>query len=151
MYADEFMVTKTTIPTHDYSKRRETLKIDYRQYHKKTIACVGAISEIEGAEQILIFEKSIDRAKFIQFLKVIRKQYPFKKIAFFLDNLRVHLSKDVAAYCKEAMFKLLFNAPYSPNFNPIEGVIGMTKMSIKRERWNALKMGRELDLDECIK
>ena len=49
------------------------------------------------------------------------------------------------------MIKLLFNSPYSPNFNPIEGVIGMTKMNIKRERWNALKMGRELNLDECIK
>jgi len=77
IYADEFMVTKMTIPTHDWSKRNNTLKVDYKQYHRKTIACVAEVSQEKGAEKILTFEKSIDQVKFIQFLKAIRKLYPF--------------------------------------------------------------------------
>ena len=91
-----------------------------------------------GTENIMTFEKSVDQLKFIQFLKALRKQHPFNKLAVFLDNLRVHSEKSVVEYCEGAKVKCLLNSPYSPNFNPIEGVIGLAKSKIKRERWNAL-------------
>ena len=74
VYVDEFCVTKSTIPSHDWSRKRHYLRIDYRTYHRKTFAAVGAISLEEGVELIEVFDRSVDSAKFIQFLIKIRQQ-----------------------------------------------------------------------------
>ena len=44
----------------------------------------------------------------------------------------------------------IFNAAYSPNFNGVEGVIDLGKAMIKKERWNALQQGQELDISQLI-
>ena len=44
----------------------------------------------------------------------------------------------------------ILNASYSPNFNPIEGVIGLIKNNIKRQRVNAIAQGHFIDLREAI-
>ena len=64
-----------------------------------------------------------------------------------MDNLSVHRSKKV----REEMEKLdmipIYNASYSPDYNPIEGVIGLAKNHIKRERLRAIVLGTKLDLN----
>ena len=42
------------------------------------------------------------------------------------------------------------NAAYSPNYNPIEGAISMSKLKIKRERLRAVILSREIDLNAVI-
>jgi len=95
VYCDEFCTTMQTMPKLEWQMKNTTLKIDPKEYHKKTIASVAAISHHKGPELILSFEKSIDRPKFIQFLKKLRQLDPFAKIAIFLDRLSVHRSNDV--------------------------------------------------------
>ena len=69
VYCDELCTTKATMPTHDYSKINSPIKIDYKQFHKKTLATIAAISEINGVELIMSFDKSVNSDKFILFLK----------------------------------------------------------------------------------
>ena len=72
IYLDEFCITKSTIPTHDWSLPNSPLKIDKNLYHKKTLACIIAISREAGFEMLKIYDKSVDTDKFIQFLKSLR-------------------------------------------------------------------------------
>ena len=65
VYCDEFCTTVQTMPKLEWQMKNTTLKIDPKEYHKKTIASVAAISHHKGSELILSFEKSIDRPKFI--------------------------------------------------------------------------------------
>ena len=68
IYIDEFMTTKATMPTHDWTPRNQAFRIDYKLYHKKTVAAIGAISKEDGTELIMTFDKSVNSAKFIKFL-----------------------------------------------------------------------------------
>ena len=139
-----------TIPKLEWQMKNTLLKVDPRDYHKKTIASVAAISHQKGPELILSFAKSIDRPKFIAFLKKLRQCNPFVPLALFLDRLAVHRSNDVKEEAKRLKILLIENASYSPDFNPIESVIGLTKLKIKKVRWNSLQNGEELDLEEEI-
>ena len=46
---------------------------------------------------------------------------------------------------------MIFNAPYSPDYNPIESAIGLAKAFVKRWRWKNLGNGKEMDDEELIK
>ena len=67
-----------------------------------------------------------------------------------MDNLGVHISKKNKKYMSALKFKWIFNASYSPDLNPIEGVIGITKNCIKRERLKALVKGHDAEIEELI-
>ena len=127
VFLDEFCTTARTIPTHDYGLRNQILKYDQGKYHKKTLASIMAISEQNGIEYINSWEKSVDQAKFIQFLKKLRQKDPFSKIALFCDRLSVHKCTAVTETCQQLRLERILNASYSPNYNPIEGVIGLAK------------------------
>ena len=59
--------------------------MDRRQYHKKTLAAIVAASYEGGVEQVQVFERSVNQAKFISFLRRLRQRHPFRKIAIFMD------------------------------------------------------------------
>ena len=130
--------------------KNTSLKVDPREYHRKTIASVAAISSEKGAELILSFDKSINREKFISFLRKLRQCNPFVKLALFMDRLAVHRSNDVQEAADKYKILLIFNSSYSPDLNPIESAIGLAKLKIKRVRWNSLQNGEEIDLNEVI-
>ena len=41
-------------------------------------------------------------------------------MALFMDNLIVHKTKKVKAKYKELQYEVVYNLPYSPDFNAIE-------------------------------
>ena len=46
--------------------------------------------------------------------------------------------------------KCIFNASYSPDFNPIEGVFSVTKNYVKRERLKAIILKKRINLEQLI-
>jgi transposase len=54
--------------------------------------------------------------------------------AVFLDNCRVHHSKKEQKFAAENKVKMIFNAPYSPEFNPIKRVWSQLKLQFKKSR-----------------
>ena len=59
------------------------------------------------------------------------KQNPKSKLTIFLDNLRVHHTKGVKAFCAERDVELIFNVPYYPDGNPIETIFSKVKRIFK--------------------
>ena len=86
----------------------------------------------------MTFDRSVNEQKFIQYIKKLKQRHPVRKLAIFLDRLSVHRMKSVANICAERQIKLIMNASYSPDYNPVEGVIGLAKNDIKKKRWNAV-------------
>ena len=131
--------TKSTMQKAEWSERRHYPKTDTKLFHKKTGATIAAISREKGLELVCNFNRSVDQQKFVKFLKKLRAKDPFGKMALFLDRLSVHRTHAVREKAAELKIPLILNASYSPNFNPIEGVIGLAKKNIKRRRWQSLQ------------
>lgn len=137
------------MPTHDWTPPNATFTIDYKLYHKKTIASVAAIS-LEGPELIMNFPKSINSARYCEFLRALRKKLPERRLVIFCDQLQVHFSKETTPVLRELNISVIKNAAYSPNFNPIEGAISVCKTKIKRARLRSVVLRQELNLEETI-
>jgi transposase len=97
------------------------------------------------------FPKSVNSEKYIKYLKAIRAKYPGEKLALFADQLRVHWSKETKKAQAELDIVTIFNAAYSPNFNPCEGAISVCKNSIKKARLRALALNLDADVEQIIK
>ena len=55
-------------------------------------------------------------------------------VVLYMDNLRVHMRKDVVALYEELNFAPIMAPPYSPKYNPIEFVFAMLKHKVKKWR-----------------
>ena len=65
----------------------------------KCKAVVAAVSVENGLECYSIYDKSLDRWKYLEFLKKL-KSVANDKIVIIVDNCRVHHAKVVQEYCK---------------------------------------------------
>ena len=139
-YVDEFVTTKSTMPTHDWTPVNAAFQIDYKQYHTRTIASIVSISKEGSVELVMNFTRSVNIPKLLSFLEQLRSLKPNEKMAVFLDQLSVHRSNDAKTLMDELGIKYIFNAAYSPNYNPIEGVISVGKGKVKKVRLRALAL-----------
>ncbi len=112
---------------------------------------MAVISEKNGVDMIMNFEKSVNADKFVEFLTKLRQKYPFEKIALFMDRLMVHRAKKVTRKMEELKLPRILNASYSPDFNPIENMFSVFKGGIKKRRLQLLYQGEQEDLDVLIK
>lgn len=64
----------------------------------------------------------------------------------FLDNLRVHHTIVVRELCKKLDIPLVFNLPYSPEYNPIETYFSLLKNLFKRMKLNYIATNRYLNV-----
>ncbi len=67
------------------------------------------------------------------FLRALQKKTRLRGATMFLDNLLVHKSRVVQEFTAETGLKLLFNAPYSCTYNPIESLWAYAKRKFFRE------------------
>lgn len=93
----------------------------------KAIA-VAACTDLEGRIVAChTVDKSIDRFSFIAFLKKVSEFTQRKWCTLFLDNLRLHYTYEVKEAAEKLHIRLLFNSPYSSEFNPIERLWAWSK------------------------
>ncbi|PNH01358.1 hypothetical protein TSOC_012764 [Tetrabaena socialis] len=95
---------------------------------------------IAHASGIVIHEQrkgSFATASFVEFLR--RLSIPERSIIL-LDNVAFHRSKAAREMAAQRNWTLLFVPPYSPWFNPIEGIF-----SIVKRRWYS-----GLTIDDCF-
>ena len=70
-------------------------RIPKARVNQPVFALILAISEKKGLEHYQIFEKSVNGAKFKEYLLNLRRENEFERVAIFLDNLSAHKSKAV--------------------------------------------------------
>ncbi len=97
------------------------------------------------------FDESVNTAKFCQYLTRLRERNRGRKIALFMDNLSVHTCMKSRNHMEELDFKVIYNAPYFPDGNSIEGAFAIVKGSVKRQRINAILNSKRVRLIDMLK
>ena len=113
---------------HNYAwsiKNIPVIKTIGATYKRVTMLCAISNKKII---QYKIVNNSADKNIFLDFLKIIPNKD--NKILF-LDNARIHHAKIIKNYVTNNNIKLLFNTPYSPEFNPIEIMFSKLKKLVK--------------------
>ena len=95
-------------------------------------ALILAISEENGLEHYRIFKKSVNKEKFTEYLDELYIANKHEKIAIFADNMAVHRSHEVIGKLEELDIDIIFNVPYSPDYNPCESCLSIIKNLYKR-------------------
>lgn len=111
---------------------------------------MGAISLERGVEKIKVYKDSVNICKFKEFIEELRAENYFLDICIFFDNLSVHRSKYTRERMDELSIAYVFNAPRSPEFNPIEICIGLAKRQIKAERFRSVIQNSKIDVKKLI-
>ena len=150
VFLDETMVTKSTMPTHEWSVSREHFEVDFNQFAGTTIAVLAGVSMERGVDLMMTFDKSVNIVKFKVWLEELRARWFYDDICLVMDNLRVHHSNAVKDRMDELGFEYVFTPVYSPDFNPIESVFSQFKGQLKRERFRAIQLDREICLNTSI-
>ena len=88
---------------------------------------IVAMTELNGLLYSHICDQAIDSESFTQFLKGLRRKMGRKRIALFMDQLRVHKARSVVEIYDKLDIIPVFNVGYSPEFNPIEAVFSKIK------------------------
>lgn len=120
--------------THRYGwsiKNTPIIKKIGATYERLTMICAVTNKKVISYK---ILKGSANAASFLDFLKNIHAGH-FRDRYVFLDNAGIHRSKIVSEYVRRKNINLLFNVPYSPEFNPIEIVFSKLKKLV-RDRTN---------------
>ena len=86
----------------------------------------------------------------MDFLHELKRYHGKKPMVLYMDNLRVHMRKDVLKLYDDLDIYPIFSPPYSPMYNPIEFVFSMLKHKVKKMRvLDMLKRNQRL-YDELV-
>jgi transposase len=123
-----FSLDETSFGRHSkvqkgYALKGQLLKIIKPKASIQTVSSLVVISnkKIMKHEEI---KGSYNKTTFLNFLSNL--QLPHKSVIL-LDNVSFHHCCDVKELAKEKQWELLYVPPYSPWFNPIEGVFSIVK------------------------
>jgi len=120
---DETSFGRNYLPTIGYAKKGKRLYIKRPYIRITTCSVLAAITQ----DNPVIFKKkegSFETVSFCEFLRILT--YP-EKTVILMDNVSFHHAKQVKELIKEKGWDYLYTPPYSPVFNPIEGVFSIVK------------------------
>ena len=146
IYVDEIVTSTKTIKLREWSAFKHPIVLDMNKVNQTPIVTIATISEQLGIIQVENFEKSVNTEKFISYLNRQKEETGKAKVALFMDTLRVHRSNNVKNELIKLGMKVVFNASYSPDLNPIEGVFTVVKNTIKKEKLAHIVSGRQIDI-----
>ena len=63
---------------------------------------------------------------------MLSEKFSGQEFAIFMDNMKVHKSKQTFEVCKALKVQRIFNVPYSPDFNGIEAYFSLVKGHYKK-------------------
>ena len=118
--------------------------------NQPVFALILAVSEENGLEYNQLFDKSVNKEKFIEYLINLRNANLYKRIAIFMDNLSVHKAVLVREKMAELKIDALMNVPYQPDYNPCESCNSKIKNYYKRTKLNRLVNEQEVNWKDLI-
>jgi len=127
---DESSFGKNYLPNIGYSKKGQRLYVKRPQSNIKTYSVLAAVSIGDP----VIFSKklgSYNTDTFCEFLTNLN--YP-EKTVIIMDNVSFHHSLKVKNIIIKKKWNILYIVPYSPVFNPIEGVFSIVKRCYQKCR-----------------
>jgi len=139
---DECHFDNTLIPIYGWNhKGKEIIKNNYvRVRERYTLICAISTSSIVHYE---IIKGSANGEIFTSFMKTLTNKLR-KPMNILLDNARIHHYNKVKTLIASTNHKLLFNAAYSPEYNPIEHLFSQLKSKIRIQNLNGIKLKSSL-------
>jgi transposase len=113
------------------SKEGERLYAIKPFYRGSRVTVIGAISS-KSVLAIKVLGKSMTGEEFKAFLKDDLAPKLWKGAGLVMDNLPAHKVKGVAEILESVGARAIYNAPYSPEFNPIEHLWWYLKAFIRK-------------------
>ncbi len=111
---------------------------------------IAGVSIDECINHFALYPISIKTNQFIDFLEELSSLNDGKKIAIFMDNMRVHRSMIAHEAYTGLEIVPIFNIPYSPQFNGIESVFSIMKEKYKRSMIDNIVHGEKFRPQELI-
>lgn len=99
---------------------------------------ISAIDSNGDAPLCLIVKGTVTAEVFEQFLRGLLGRYPVReKCLFFMDNARVHKEDTIKRMLEFTNHHYVFNAPYTPEMNPIEMFFSQWKDNVGQsmQKW----------------
>ena len=87
---------------------------------------------------MLINQGAINGKAYGRFLHQLRLKNGTDKIVIFQDNLNIHKTQDNRRLYEELNIEVIWNVPYSPEYNPIENLFSVVKAYYKKKRLNLI-------------
>ena len=97
------------------------------------MAAIDCSGKLHG---LTLADKSIKAREFFKFIDSCNETNGEVPTTMFLDNLRMHHQKIVKAKAESHCISMRYNAAYSPEFNPIEGLWSYAKNRFNRHMIN---------------
>ena len=93
IYIDETMFTRANIPKSEWSLPKQNFSAPFSRLDEPTLAVLAGISQENGMEHFMIFDRSVNVVKFKEYIRELRAANGDDKICIFMDNLSSHTSK----------------------------------------------------------
>ena len=140
---DEISIIINSTPTYGWFEKNtecnfkiKTPKITNKRY---TILMASNNKKIL---HYIICDGGIKTESFINFMKELKNKNDNEESYYLLDNAVVHKTKKFNSYVLENQLKIVYNASYHSETNPIENIFSMFRNKINRNENNNI---------ECIK
>ena len=144
------MFTRKTMHNNEYCHPNDNIKLPQNFLNEPTLALLMGISNEEGVEQSMVVQKAFDARSFIKYIELVVKKHRNQKIALFMDNLGVHHARTVKPVYEKFDVMSIYNAAYSPEFNPIEMCFSKIKHIFKKLRLQKLTGQHKMSHHEMI-
>ena len=96
-----------------------------------SITSISAISDNGPCYTLVIEGNTVNADLFCDYMRHLVKQQEPRKVVFFMDNASIHKKEDVIAIVRSVKDKeIVFNAPYTPDCNPIEHFFSIWKRKV---------------------
>jgi transposase len=132
---DEISFVLGSKPNNGWFKKNEINEIKCNS--KKIIRERYSLLVASSNEKILSYDmckKGVKSDFFINFMDKLKKMDIKNEKYYLLDNARVHKSKKFNEYLNENKMKIVYNAPYHSETNPIENIFSMLRNNLNRNK-----------------
>ncbi len=120
VFLDESAVNTAMTPTYGRAPRGERVHDSVPRSYGEQTSIVGALSFGRGLLAVMTLPGAVDTLAFDAYLAQVLGPRLRKGDVVVLDNLNVHKASQVGQVAEGRGARVLWLAPYSPDFSPIE-------------------------------
>ena len=142
MFLDETALSTSLHQSKVYAKKGKPAPIIHRHIRGASRSIIGVITT-DGKSSYSVMKKALNKTSFEDFIRDHIIPLATKPYTLIMDNLAIHKNKACLELLKKHQIEVVFQPPYSPEYNPIEFVWGWVKRSLRR--------GIEINIDDLVK
>ena len=141
MFLDETGLSTSLHQSKVYAKKGMPAPVIHRHIRGASRSIIGVVTT-DGKSSYSVMKKALNKVSFEEFIRNHIIPIATKPYTLIMDNLSIHKNKACLELLKKHQIEVIFQPPYSPEYNPIEFVWGWVKKSLRR--------GMERNIDDLV-